>query len=276
MKKLLIIMMFFVQLILFATVFAEQGNEGIVHIINNWELPADADVPDFPNEVSPFIPENMDKAIFGTDNRITVYNPSSYPYSAIAYMDVVGKCGCSWSGTGFMTDKDRLLTAAHCLVCPNHGSWAKYIDFYFGYKNHKNYLYHYNGSWTAWAGNVFKNHSYTTDGDFGCVKLSKNVGNTVGWFGTRWGVSDKKLESMYLYVAGYRDGMIRYDSGWVKAKNSTIFTYDMDDVPGNSGGPVFDSDNYAVGIIIAENYLGGYNIGYRLTDNVHFNLYELN
>ena len=46
----------------------------------------------------------------------------------------------------------------------------------------------------------------------------------------------------------------------------------MDEVGGNSGGPIFTTDGYAVGIIIAEtmdkNDNPIYNVGYRLTYEV--------
>lgn len=254
------------------TALAEEPGQGEVILFDIDEESA-AELMEETNE-EPFIPETVEKTVFGKDDRVRIYDTSKYPYSAIAYMEVQGECGDTWTGSGFMVNKDRLLTAAHCLVCTKHGKWAKGITFYFGYKSHKNYLYRYNGRWTAWAGNVFSNKKYSTSGDFGCIKLSKNVGDVTGWLGSRWALTDSTVASTYCYYAGYRDGVLRYDSGLPWVLSSEHIAYNMDIQPGNSGGPIFDANYYAIGIIIAEN--SQYNTGYRLTTNVKTKLDNLN
>ena len=263
--------------------FAEKSNEGTVNVIDDWMIGRDSVSREL--ETEPFVPKDMDiaelgiteefgsDAIFGNDGRVTVTWPSVYPYSTIAYMRVIGRCGDSWSGTGFMVGRDRLLTAAHVLVCPEHNAWAKNIDFYFGYKSDNDCRYHYRGKWTAWAGNVFKDHRYSIINDFGCVKLYQNVGDMVGWLGSYWGQTSSFLESNYMQVAGYRSGILRYDTGWVTAYDSSHLTYTIDTVCGNSGGPIFTSKYYAVGINIAFN--SNFNIGYRLTSTVKSRLNNL-
>ena len=246
--------------------WAAEDNEGTVIVVDDWSAVSEPEADDEPYESDPFIPEEADKTVFGSDNRITVYQPSSYPFSAIAYMEVTGECGDTWTCTGFMVGKDRLLTAAHCLVCTKHSAWAKYINFYFGFKNYKNYLYCYRGAWTAWAGDLFSDRKYSINNDFGCVKFRQNVGDTVGWFGTWWDLPDNDVESKYMYVAGYRNGILRYDYGWVDAMDRSHLSYTMDTEPGNSGGPIFTTDYYAVGINIAGS--DNKNSGFRLTREV--------
>ena len=74
--------------------FSEE-NEGVVELAEEGgELPED----DEDEDEEAFIPEELDKTIFGSDDRVNV-KASSYPYSAIAYMVVKAQCGCSWSGT---------------------------------------------------------------------------------------------------------------------------------------------------------------------------------
>lgn len=237
-------------------------------------IPDNLDVQELAGtESGPVAPDDYEKTIFGSDDRITVKNTSSFPYSAIAYMEVKGECGCSWTCTGFMVNKDRLLTAAHCLVCTDHSKWADRITFYFGYKNKNNYAYKYTGGWNAWVGDIFSDKEYSSDWDYGCMKLDKNVGDSVGWFGSWWGLSDSQLSSTYAYIAGYRDGLLKYDSGWIEPKDSRHITYRIDTVPGNSGGPIYTSDYYAIGINIANN--GIYNIGFRLTNTVKGDLDDL-
>ncbi len=264
MKKWFIPLLIFAMLTEPAAVSAEENNEGTVIVVDDWgaEQSAVSDTYD----VDPFIPMTMDKAVFDYDDRITVYEPSVYPFSAIALLEVTAECGDTWTASGFMVGPDRLLTGAHCLVCPKHSSWARYINFYFGFKGYGNYRYCYSGRWTAWAGNLFSDRQYTTLNDYGCVKFYENVGDIVGWFGSHWDMSDSSVESERLYVAGYRDGILRYDSGWVRAQDKDHLAYTIDAVAGNSGGPIYTSDYYAVGIHISENSTS--NGGYRLTSTV--------
>lgn len=274
MKKWFVISLTMAMLSVPAVVFADessQSNEGTVIVVDVW----DAEESDI-HEEEPFIPGDIDKAalapedvnksIIGTDDRVMVNDPYSYPFSAIALMNVTAKCGDSWSSTAFMVGPDRLITASHCLVCNEHSSWAECIDFYFGFNNYSDYRYHYGGKWTAYAGNIYDDHEYSIVNDFGVIKLYDNVGDIVGWFGTYWGMSDSSIESELLYEAGYRDGRIGYDLGFVKVLDNDHVYYTLDTVPGYSGGPIFTADNYAVGVNIAERDID--NIGFRLSNKV--------
>ena len=74
MKKWFIPLLIFAMLTEPAAVSAEENNEGTVIIVDDWgaEQSAVSDTYD----VDPFIPMTMDKAVFGYDDRITVYEPS--------------------------------------------------------------------------------------------------------------------------------------------------------------------------------------------------------
>ena len=243
---------------------ADEGGEGTVEVFEITD--ADPGTEIIPEDTDPFIPDGLEKTVFNGDDRVTVNKPSQFPFSAIANMSVKAKCGCTWSGTGFMVSKDQMLTAGHCLRCIKHGTWADRITFYFGYRNSRSYLYKYTGQWRAYAGNLFEDKEYTVNWDFGCIRFKQNVGDRTGWFGSRYGLSDKQLDMKFLYVAGYRDGVLKYDAGYAEVLDDQHIQYRMDTQPGYSGGPVYDSDYYAVGINIAEN--NRYNIGFRLMNIV--------
>lgn len=252
----------------------EEGNCTIVFI----DLPDEEDLNEQdPEEVAEeeYVPEDAEKAIFGRDNRITVNNPKAYPFCTIAYMEVTGSCGHSWTGTGFMVGKNRLLTAAHCVMCPTHSRWARYVNFYFGYKNAKNYYYKYTGRFTMTVGNSFRRGGYETRGDFACIQFDSNIGDRTGWLGYKYGMRDKDLLSKTVYVAGYRDRLLKYDYGKLKSVDREFLRHNIDMVAGNSGGPVFYRDKYdhyyAVGINIAESRRE--NIGYRLSSTI-FNCFR--
>ncbi len=251
---------------------AENDGKGTVTLLDDIEaVPEDLDKA--LNSTEPFAPDDVDKAVIGADNRITVDNTMSWPFSAIALMEVHGECGCNWQGTGFLVGNTGLmLTAAHCLVCPNHSKWADTIYFYFGYKSSGNYLYRYTGRWDAYVGNIFAQKKYSIEKDFAVVKISSDVPAVCGSLGAFWADDDSTVSSYYVNVAGYRDGKLRYDSGFLNVMDADHVNFLMDEVGGNSGGPIFTTDGYAVGIIIAEtmdkNDNPIYNVGYRLTYEV--------
>lgn len=213
--------------------------------------------------------------VFGTDDRITVQDTGEYPYVAIAYMKIHHACGCDSTGTGFMADKNKLITAAHCIVCTKHGKWANRITFYFGYRNDRRYTYKYSGKWYAFVGNTFPD-GYTTENDWAVVKLYKNVGNQVGWFGFKYNMPDSTISGKLLRVAGYRNGKLKKDSGFATVGSGNLIYYEMDSEPGNSGGPVYyldHGDPYAAAINIAESKSSNY--GYRITALVYRYFLEL-
>ena len=249
-----------------APAFAEEIDNTGEWILELPEIEGGA-VPVGPDVVAPVIPDTLEKGVVGTDNRQKITNTSQYPYSAIAYMVIKCECGCEKTGSGFLVGQNTVFTAAHCVVCYEHGKWAKNLTFYFGYKNDRNYLYKYNGRWHAYAGNTFPN-GYTNSFDYAVVKLEKNVSATTGSFGVKWYLSDSELKNTYVYLTGYRHGVLRLDQGFVEPYGNEFMVYYLDTEPGNSGCPLYTSDYYAVGINIAGTEIR--NRGYRMTTDVRY------
>lgn len=214
---------------------------------------------------APYVPDSLEKTVFGRDDRTTISKPGQYPYSAIAYLDIKGECGCSWTGSGFMVSKDGLATAAHCLVCSEHQKWVSGITMYFGYRSNKNYTYRYNGGASYWYGsNPYAQGGYVSDDDYAYLKLEKNVGDTVGWFGIQ--SSHEQVEGQQYTVTGYRHGVLKSAVGAVQIHDDKHLSYLMDMEPGNSGCPVYDSDYYVIGINVCESSRSNY--ARRLTGDV--------
>lgn len=272
--------------------FEQEGEEGVVLFADPSEalpetketqiagfIPADLDKAD----IDPFDPDNAkntrsvsfseddaEKVIIGSDDRVTVKKPGEYPYSTIANMKVTAECGDKWECTGFMVGRNCLMTAAHCMVCTDHGKWAKNVTFYFGYKNSKNYLYKYTGGWFARAGTLFPNRRYDSDAmddDWCYVILNKNVGDKTGWFGMNF-ATDKQITSGKFKVAGYRDNKLKYCWGNASVYSNELIFHNADDMPGNSGGPIFRKDDYASAIIIAGSDALKTNLGRRITSDI--------
>ena len=262
MKKLLAVLLL-LCLLPCQSVVAEETSNGTITEINldNYAVEETID-----EALEPFIPENLEKKIIGPDDRYSIADPTAYPYSASAYMEVTARCNCSWTGTGFMVAEDVLLTAGHCLYCTDHLSWAESIDFYFGYKNGKNYYHRYNSKWNAWINTDRINGNDKTSNDYGVVKFRYSPpGRTTGWFGMCT-LSDSQLDNSLLQVVGYRNKSLKADHGFVESLHQNIIYHDADTVSGNSGCPIitYQKDGeYTVGIHTAQSTNYNLNMGFR-------------
>ncbi len=225
--------------------------------------------------MEPYAPVELQKAVIGPDDRLVVDEPGVYPYSAIARLEMHMKCGCGGTGTGFMIGPTSMMTAAHCLICTDHGQGVDRLTMYFGYKSDKNYLYKSEKWSTYWYGTDFHNSDGTfsyngedhVEWDYAYIKLSERVGDRVGWFGVMT-QTNSDLENGWYEVAGYRRGVLRTDSDRANAKNQYLLNHHADMEPGNSGCPVFTIDNYAIAVNIAENSFLQQNIGRRITSEL--------
>lgn len=236
------------------------------HVIDPEAWENAEDVSEF--SVEPYVPDSLDRVIIGTDDRIDVNDPGCYPYSATAYMRVKAQCGCTWEGSGFMVSRRGLVTAAHCLVCTKHYAGAERIDLYFGYQTDHNYLYKTSAVKTYWYGTDFSSTGgYNIENDYAYILLGEPVGDHTGWLGMR-ALSDTELRNTCFWVDGYRDGQIKYALGYADINSENTISYEMDTVPGYSGGPVsmcvnYD-DFYAVAINVAESTFPLKNYGWRI------------
>lgn len=221
-------------------------------------------------ESAPFIPDSLDKAVFGSDDRTTISKPGVYPYSAVAYIEVHGKCGCDWTCSGFMISKNAMATAAHCLVCEDHDQWVDYMTMYFGYKNAKNYTYRYTDPTTYWHDPSYQSNTYLVNEDYAYLKLQKNVGDKVGWFGVRHSTPPAYAET--FSISGYRHGVLKSSYGSITQEGTKLFKYTIDTEPGYSGCPVYDSEYYAVGINICHDSSANY--ARRFTSDVVSDMYS--
>lgn len=225
--------------------------------------------------IAPYMPEGeLDKAVIGTDDRTLIRNRRQYPYSAVAYMIVTNTCGCQSTGTGFMVNTNTMMTAAHCLVCTTHGGLAEEVILYFGYDSDKNYLCKYDDSMEYWCGTYFEEgdgtYAYTYDHarwDYAFVRLNQNIGEKTGWFGL-YSKEDAALNAELYDVTGYRRGDLKTSYGPVEVQNEEMIGFQIDTQPGNSGGPIYDSNNYAVAINVAESEPNQVNFGRRITDDI--------
>ena len=277
-KLRILILMVVLLLAVSFSVRSEEDNTGaVVCVLELQDNSQTGTLPENGIVLKSYNPDQIieDGMVFDGDDRNLVSNTKDYPYRAVAYMETHHTCGCEGTATGFMVAKNKLLTAAHCIVCSKHQKWADRITFYFGYRSSRDYTYKYSGKWYAFVGNTFPD-GYTTDGDWAVIKLYKNVGDTVGWFGMMYDMPDTKITSKLMHMLGYKWGTMRQSYGFVETGSGNLIHYDLDTEKGNSGGPLYfldRGDYYAVAINIAENQT--YNTGYRITNEIYRYFLEL-
>jgi glutamyl endopeptidase len=136
------------------------------------------------------------ETIIGSDTRMRAYT-LNYPSRAVALVTFDGgRC------SGSLIGPDTVFTAGHCVHTGGAGgSWRTNVRVYPGYDPT------FGGAiWgscpASWLGSVVgwtqnANEQY----DYGVIKLTCNIGNTVGWFGFWWQVAS--LLNLETIINGY-------------------------------------------------------------------------
>jgi glutamyl endopeptidase len=187
-----------------------------------------------------FAPES----VIGTDDRIQITNTSVYPWRVHASLRITAADSSIWIGTGWFIGPHTLVTAGHVVFIyapgtTRHG-WVRSIQVMPGR----------NGS-TLPFGSVtstdFRSVSgWTSSGnqnyDYGAIRISTELGNTVGWFG--FGVyADSDLLASTANISGYPGdkptGTQWYHARQVASVNSRKVYYAIDTAGGQSGSAVY-------------------------------------
>ena len=187
-------------------------------------------------------------------------------YSKIGIVFVTWPDGQRSSATCAVVGQNDILTAGHVVYNPDRGGWATGLEFYFGadYNDVTNsfdsnifsYSLTYDFRWNAnaWPDDLFadSNNSTVTSAesqyDIAIIGVSKAIGNVTGWFGLDFDRDYSQVVTQVGYPNG-STGMMR--SLITVSKNSFYEVYDSSQDPmgpGSSGGPLFTSDGYIIGV----------------------------
>lgn len=204
------------------------------------------------NRITPY-------SIIGEDDAYNIVDTYLDPYRAVCHLttywdtDNDGYYDIVSGGTGFMVEQRILFTNAHVIYNTERGGYCDKVEVA---PARNQYMTPY-GPYTADKVFIVKDYYEKPDEwddyDFGMIVLNnKNVGNKTGWFGLKPYATD--LVGTDVSLVGYpqdrdpkRHTMWRSD-GKVTYQYEKTIAHNCDTLPGNSGSPVFNSDNQVVAI----------------------------
>lgn len=189
--------------------------------------------------------------LFIAADRRASANTSQFPFSAIVKLEVTFPDGARGWGTGALIGPDKIITAEHVVYSSRHGGHAS-IRVLPGYDNGRTICRE-----TTVASFVHGAHQGCHNGascDMAVLTTDDNIGCNTGWFGLRQ-FDDADLSD--VFIAGYpmdRDdgeklNFVRTSASHVSYSSyHNILAYTEWTAKGMSGGPIFTSDFYIVGI----------------------------
>jgi glutamyl endopeptidase len=193
---------------------------------------------------APSASSTVPEIVIGTDDRIQITNTSVYPWRVHASLRITARDNSLWIGTGWFIGPHTLATAGHVVFIyapgtTRHG-WVRSIQVMPG-RNGSSLPY---GSVTStdfrsvtgWTGSGDENY------DYGAIRISTELGNTVGWFG--FGVyADSDLLASTGNISGYPgdkpSGTQWYHARQISSVNSRKVYYPIDTAGGQSGSAVY-------------------------------------
>ena len=208
-------------------------------------------------------------AIIGADNRTRVTATTTYPYRAVVWIKGTSAGGGTFTCTGFLYGANAVATAGHCLYDRGHG-WNQNLVIIPG-ANGSSQPYGHCGSSVVTTTTAYINNGTTTE-DYGAIKLNCSIGNTTGWFGFLYPANTSQTWRVTGYPGDKPSGTMWTATGTISKQNTGETDYNIDMAGGESGGPVYNSGNYATAI----NAYGvgtSYNAGPSLTASRQANLH---
>lgn len=198
------------------------------------------------------------------DNR-TEADTSKFPFSAIVKLKVTFPDGTTGWGTGALIGPDKVVTAEHVVYSERHGGHASTMEVLPGYSDGTTVCRR-----TKVKGFSHGTHQGCHNGakcDVAVLTLEDSIGCNTGWFGMKR-FSEADLSD--VYIAGYPsdrgDGetmyFVRTEVTRSEDSRHNILEYLEWTAGGMSGGPIFTTDYYIVGIHTNGGPSANYGVGF--------------
>ncbi|MET3657800.1 trypsin-like serine peptidase [Sporosarcina psychrophila] len=214
------------------------------------------------------------------DRRVRNTNTTIHPYNTIAYLTMRYADGSFNRGTGFIIDRDTVLTAGHIVYDENKG-WVTSITVRPGANGAGNFPYGAFES-TKFYAPIGWTRDRDVDYDYGVININGTFPSSIGTFG--YGVAtSSNFSGKFARMTGYpADPYYDYDkplyTQWYHSGTidfPLIFPrrvlYDADASGGQSGSPIYiPSENIARAI--HSGWQGSVNRGTRITQEVYNNI----
>lgn len=261
-------------------------NEAVIDGVLEEELKYEITFPNNEQKLLTNIQESIISpyGLIGTkDRRVQNTNTTIHPYNTISYLYVRWPDGKASRCTGFIIDRNSVLTAGHCVYSRGNDGWATGITVRPGANGSGNFPY---GAFesenlysvTGWTKYSDRNYDYAV------INISGTFPSTIGTFG--YGVAtNSNFGGEFARITGYpadRDNLDAtkplytqwYHSGTIKLPllNSRAVYYYADTTKGQSGSPVYiPGENIARAIHTSE-HTDNLNRGTRITNTVFANI----
>lgn len=187
------------------------------------------------------------ESICGPDNRVKVTATTAMPYKAICKLYMKGPSGGNYIGTGWLTHRNKLYTAGHCVYERDDQSqpigWMTSITVVPALSGITEPYGRYQASaLTATRGWVEEgDHRY----DMGGIKLSSNVSHSDVFTPS---LGDPSRGEVCGYPGDRDTGIFQYRMEDLLTKSGGQFRYTIDTFGGQSGSPLLQNRTIAVGI----------------------------
>ena len=196
-------------------------------------------------------PTPASRDIVGQDNRVQITKTTTYPYTAIGYLQMENKKGEVWSCTAALIGPKTALTAANCLY--NHaeeGGWRENVVFWPAVNGENNAPYGGFDYDTEYVFQAFvtdyRRHLRPASGSTisASITFKDPIGDSLGWLG----YTGNDLGDFQGTVVGYHDDKPAFTM-WkstcnVLAENISPadIIHNCDSTNGTDGAPLYYYD----------------------------------
>lgn len=187
-------------------------------------------------------------SVIGGDDRTPVGKYARFPSRAIASITMRFSDG-EYLCTAWFIGPRTLATAGHCVYDPYLNEWAEIIRVFPG-RNDETLPYGKARSVQLFTSQCWID-TESPDCDYGAIKINRDLGESVGWFGFGWN-KDTALLDQPVNVRGYPGDKNPYGVMWTMGGLLEQLTlnrvgYSIDTFGGQSGSPVYGKFNYKEG-----------------------------